>query len=102
MTAMRMVQMVPDQVIGVAAVRHGFVAAARTVNVSGIMAAAAVTRGAAVGVLGRYLDRVLVDVTLMRVVQMTLMKVVDMPFAAHRRMTAAGAVLMIMAGVLVG
>jgi hypothetical protein len=100
--AMLMMQVVAYTIIGVIAVRHRFVAAARAVDMRSIVTAAAVTRGAAVGILGRYSDYVLVDVTLMRVMQVTVVKVIDMPLVAHRRVAATGGVLMGVAGMLVG
>lgn len=101
MAAMLMMQMVAHTIIGVIAVRHRFVAATRAVHMRGIVTAATVTRGAAVGIFGGHSDHVLVKVTLMRVMQVTLVQVVDMPFVAHRRVAAAGAMLMGMTGVLV-
>jgi hypothetical protein len=99
-TAVLMMQMIVDSVIGVVAVRHRFMAAAGAVDMRGVVTAAAVTRGAALRVFSRDFDYVLVDVSLMRVMQMTLVEVVDVPLVAHRRMAAARAVLMRMAWVL--
>ena len=94
--------MVADTIIRVIAVWNRLVAAIRAVNMSGVVTAAAVTGGAVVRVLSRHLDHVLIDVVIVRVVQMTLMEIVDMPLMAHRLVTAAGAVSMRMAGMLVG
>jgi len=97
-----MMQMIADEVIGVVAVRHRFVAAARAMDVDGIVTGAAMTRGAAVRVLGRYLDDMLVDMTLVRVMEVTLVEVIDVAHVGHRRMTAASTVLMRMTGMLAG
>jgi hypothetical protein len=101
-TAVRMMQVVANPVIGVIAVRHRLMAAAGAVDMRGVVTAAAVTRGAAVRVFRRYLDHVLVDVTLVRMMEVTLVQVIDVARVAHRRVAAAGTVLMRMAGVLVG
>ena len=100
-TAVRMMQVIANPVIGVVAVRDRLVATTWAVDMGGVVTAAAVTRGAAVRVLGRYLDHVLVDVTLVRVMEMTFMQVVDVPLVAHRRVAAPGTVLMRMTGMLV-
>ena len=99
---MRMMQMVADTIVRMIAVRHRLVAAIRAVNMSGVVTAAAVTGGAAVRVLGRNLDHMLIHVIIMGVMQMTLMEIVDVPLMAHCLVTAAGAVSMRMAGMLVG
>ena len=94
--------MVADTIVRVIAVRHCLVAAIRAVNMSGVVTAAAVTGGAAVRVLGRNLDHMLIHMIIMGVMQMTLMEIIDVPFMAHCLVTAAGAVSMYMAGMLVG
>ena len=101
MTAVRMMQVVANPVIGVVSVRNRFMAAPRTVDMRGVVTAAAVTRGVAVRVLGRYLDHVLVDMTLVRVMEVTLVEVIDVARVTHRRVAAAGTVLMRMTGMLV-
>jgi hypothetical protein len=100
-TGVWMMQMVPDTVIGVGAVRHRLVAATRAVDMSSVVTAAAMTGGALIRVFGRYLDHVLVDVALVRMMQVTLVEVIDMARVAHRRVAAAGAMLMCMAGMLI-
>ena len=67
--AMRMMQVAGDQVVDVVTMRHGFMAAARTVLVARLVAAAGVVRRASVGIGGTHLDRVLVEVIAMRVMQ---------------------------------
>lgn len=101
-TAVRVMQMIPDTVIGVAAMRHRFVSATRSMDMSRVVAAAAVTGRAAIRVVGRHLDHVFVDVAVMRVMQMPLVQVIGMPVMPHGRMAAAGTVLVGMAGMLLG
>ena len=84
--AVRMVQPAVDQVVDVIAVRHGVVATARAVGVT-LMAAGRI--GVAVRMLGIDPDHVLIDVILMRVMQMAVMEVVHVTLVANRRMTAA-------------
>jgi hypothetical protein len=84
-----MVQVSVDQVIGVVPVRHGFVAAARTVSMHGVVPAAAMLRRAAIGVGRAHLDDVLVHVIFMRVMEMTIMKIVDVAVVSNRGVTTA-------------
>ena len=92
MAAVRVMEVAADVVIDVIAVRNRFVAAARAVNMTRRMTAAGMVRGAALGIVPGYFDHVLVDMTLMRVVEMIVVQIVDMSAVAHRRMAAAGAV----------
>ncbi len=102
MAGVLMMQVVANPVIGVIAVRHRLMAAAGAVDMRGVVTAAAVTRGAADRVFRRHLDHVLVDVTLVRMMEVTLVEVIDVGRVAHRRVAAAGTVLMRMTGMLVG
>jgi hypothetical protein len=93
-SAVGVMEMSIDEVVDVVAVRDGFVAAAGAVDVGGIVGSAGVLRGA----LGR-VDRgqsnaVLVDVTIVEVVQMTIVQIVDVVVVADGRMAAAGLVQM--------
>lgn len=74
MPAVRVVQMVLDQIIDMIAVRHRFVAAARSMHVPGCVPGAAVIRGAALRVGRGDLDHVLIDVIVMRVVEMPVVQ----------------------------
>ncbi|WP_199272356.1 hypothetical protein [Paraburkholderia acidisoli] len=96
--AVRMVQMPVDEIIDVIAMRHGFVPAARSVHMPGLMAARAVSTG--IGVLVANLDLVLIDVVAMRVMQMTVMQIVDVITMLDGRMAASRAVLVVMMGVM--
>ncbi len=92
MIAMRMMQASVNQIIGMMAMWHSLVPAIGTVDVIGIMAGAAA--GAGIGIGGADLNHMLVDMILMRVMQMTVMQVIDMIAMAHRGMTAILAMLM--------
>ena len=92
--AMRVVQVVLDEVVDVIAVRDGLVAAAGTVLVRGIVAGALVIGGAHVGMLGVHRDRVLVDVILVGMVQVTVVQVVGVVGVPDRGVAAARAVFM--------
>ena len=94
--AVRVVKMALDPVIHMVTVRHRLMPAARPVHMAGCMTAAAMVGGAAIGVGARHLDHVLVDVTLVRVMEMTVMQIVDVIAMAHGGMAAARAMTMVM------
>ncbi len=76
------------------AMRHGFVPAARTMDVSGIMRPANVLRRACVRVAAAYFDAVLVDVVPMHAVEMSPVQVVHMVAVANGLVTATRTVNM--------
>ncbi len=95
----RVVEMAIDQIVGVIAMRHGGMAAAGTVDVTGGVAGAAMVRRA-LGRVGRVdRDRVLVDVIAVEVVQVAVVQVVDVASVLDRDVAAAGAVHMIVSRV---
>lgn len=96
--AVRMVKVPGDAIIHVVAVRYRFMAAARAMHVAGLMPTAAVVGGAALRVLARHLDHMLVDMTFVRVMEVAIVQVVGMATMAHRRVSAAGPMLMSMIG----
>ena len=98
--AVRVMQMALDPVIHVIAVRYRLVAAARPVHMARLVAGAAMVGGAAVGIVARDLDHMLVDMLLMRVVQVTVMQVVDVAAMPDRLVAAAGAVLVRVLGMV--
>lgn len=94
--AVRVVQLAVDEVVDVVAVRDRVVAAAGAVDVVGGMSVGrlGVLRG-----VGRVDgDRVLVDVVLMRMMQMTVVNVVDVALVADGRVPAARAVHVVVVG----
>lgn len=72
MSAMGMVQMAVDQVIGVIPVGYGFVAAIHAMNVRAFVPGALVAWGTLLRVDRAHLNNVVVDVVSMRVVQVTI------------------------------
>ena len=88
MVAVLMVQATVDDVVGVIAVRYGFVAAAFSVN----MAGTGLHRVAAVGVGGVYIEAVFVVVAVVFVVQVAVVDVVDVIEVDHGRVAAVRAV----------
>ena len=92
--AMRVMQVVANAVIDVIAVRNRFVAAAGAVDMTRLMAAAAVVGGAPVGVVRGHVDHVLVDMIAMRVMQVAIVQIIGVAAVAYGGMAAARAVLM--------
>jgi hypothetical protein len=72
--AVRMVEVAGDQVISVVAVRDRFVAAIRTMGVIRAVPRAVVVRGAVVRVCRAHPYEVLVDVVLVRVMEVAVMQ----------------------------
>lgn len=72
MVSVGVVQVPANEVVRVVAVGHGLVPAACAVLVIERVIAAVVVTGAAVGVFGRHVDRVLVAVVPVHVVQMAV------------------------------
>jgi hypothetical protein len=97
--AVRMMKMAADAVVRVIAVRHRLMATAGAVDVARVMTAAAVVGSAAVGVLARYLDRVLVDMIFVRMVKVTIVQIVYVATVAHGRVSAARSMLVSVVGV---
>lgn len=95
MIAVRMVQMPIDEIADVVAVRDGFVATARTVNVTRFMTRAGVVRRAAIRVLLADLDHMLVHMVPVRVVKMPIMQVIDMVAVTDSGVPAIRAVDMV-------
>jgi hypothetical protein len=93
MIAVGMMQAPIDQVIRVIAVRHGFMPAARTVDMLAVVPARC--RLAAVRVGGVHRQGVLVVMSFMRVMQMAVMEEIDMPVVFDGGVAAAGAVLVL-------
>jgi hypothetical protein len=97
--AVRMMQVSLDQIIGVIPVRHRFMAAARAMAMSCIMAAAAVVRRAALGIVGAHFHDMLVDVILVRMMQMAVVEIIDVSLMSNRDVPATWSMNMGMIGV---
>jgi hypothetical protein len=96
--SVRVVQVAFDEIVGVVAVRDGVVAAVRAVAVARLMPLTAVLGCARVRMARVDGDVVLVDVPLVRVVEMAVVQVVDVPFVQHCRVPAVGAMHMLVVG----
>ena len=96
--AVRMVEVVVDEVVDVITVGNSGVTASLTVGVLGFVLSAVVPGGAAIGMCVIDCDDVLVDVPLVRMVQMSVVQVVDVVVVHHRDVPAARSVLMGMIG----
>jgi hypothetical protein len=94
--AVRVVQMPADEIVDVIAVRNGLVPAVGSVDVAGLVLCAGRT---AVRVLLVDGDQMLVDVALVRVMQVAAMQIIRMPIVADGDVAAVGPVLMVVAGV---
>lgn len=92
MIAMLMVQPPFDEVVDVIAVRHGLMSAARTVDVTGLVALMAVFRGAAVWIFVGHVDGVRHTMIAVRVVKLPIMEIVDVVAMPDSNVTASRAV----------
>jgi hypothetical protein len=87
---MNMVQAAINQPINMIAMRHRFVAAARTVDMAAHQAG-----GAAIGIVGGNRDHMFIHMIAVRVMQMPIVQIIDMAIVAHGGVAAAGAVNMV-------
>ena len=90
--AVRVVQVPRHEVVDVVAVGHGFVAAAGRVGVALLVARALVVGRASLGVRAPDLERALVNVPFVRVVQVAVVQVVDVVAVPDGDVAAARAV----------
>jgi hypothetical protein len=103
MLAVLMVQPSLDQIVGMVAMGHRLVATTRPVDVILAMSVGPLALVAAIRVLIGDFDHMLVDMVLMRVVQMAIVQIIDMSFMpngsvaafrpVHVRMIGVGLVL---------
>lgn len=97
--AVRVVQVSVDQVVDVIAVGNRFVAAAGSVLMLVLVLGGGVPCCAAVRVFVIDRDPVLIDVTLVRMVQMPVVEIVGVTVVADGEMTAVRPVFVVVAGV---
>lgn len=95
-----MVQMTIHEVVDVIAVGHRLMTATGAMHMVRVVPGALMRGGATVGVGVRYLDHVLVDVILMRMMQVSIMQVIGMTIVFDGRMAAARAMFVIVVGML--
>jgi hypothetical protein len=98
--AVRAVEVISNQVVGVTVVWHRLVSTSGSVLVLLVVFAAGVLRGAPGGIPVGGLDGALVDVALVAVMQVTVVQVVDMAGVLDGAMSAAGPVRVTMPLVL--
>lgn len=96
---MGVVQVSADEIVHVITVGDGFVPAAGTVRVSGLVASTGVARGADRGIGGVDVDHVLVHVVFVGVVQMPLVQIVHVVAVLDGKVAAVGFVVMAVVGV---
>jgi hypothetical protein len=100
MIAVRMVKMAVHEVIHMIAVGHCFMPATRAMHVSWLMSRAAVAWRAVVGICRAQFDHVLIDMIAMGMMEMAIVQIVHVIAMTNGGMTAAGAVQMIVIGVV--
>src|ERR1700761_8688805 len=93
MVAVGVVKVAVDQIVDMVAVRHWLVTTAWAMLVALRMAAAIVVRRAAIGIGSTHSDRVLVELILVRVMQVAVVEVVHVTLVPHRCVAAAGTML---------
>jgi len=99
MIAMWVMQVPLDEIVGVITVRHLLMTAIWSVLMAAGVRAAIMLGRTGRGVLSVNLDRVLVDVILVGMMEMTVVQIVDMTVVLDRGVAAIRAVSMIVAGV---
>jgi hypothetical protein len=96
----RVVQVAVDEIVDVIAMRHGLMPATGAVLMPRFVSLATMLGRAAIRVLRRHLDGVLIDVVAVHMVQVPIVQIVDMIAMTYRRVAAVGAVLMRVIGVM--
>jgi len=96
----REVQVAIDQIIHMVTVRHHFMPAAGTVDMAGIVTGTVVLRGTGDGIGCADGNHMLVNVPVMREVQMTIVQIINMPLMTYGCMPTVGTMLVGMIGVL--
>jgi hypothetical protein len=91
--AVRVMQMSVDEIVDVVTMRDGLMAAARTMDVVGLVRVAAVVRRALLGVLVGDLEAVLLDLAALLVVEVAIVQEIDVVVVLDRGMTAARAMV---------
>jgi hypothetical protein len=99
--AVHVVEMIADQIVDVPRMRYALMATVRTVHVSCGMAGAAVIRRALRAIGACCLDRVLVRVIAVRVMQVAVVQIVRMAVVLERRVTTGRSMRMRVPVVLV-
>ena len=98
--AVGMVQTACDQIVDMVAMRNGFVATARSVNVSGIMSAAVMVGRATIRVLVAHLNPMLVDMIGVRMMKMAIVEIIHMVPVPDGNVAATGSMRVAVIGVM--
>jgi hypothetical protein len=88
------VEMAGDEVVGVIAVGNGFVPAAGSVFVAGLVVLTGVTAGAVLGILRTHSDLVFINVVAVHIVHVPIVQKAFMPFMHDRGVATTFAVFM--------
>lgn len=96
--SMRVMQVAIHQIVDMIAVGNRLMAAPGTVNMVGVMPPTLVGRRTAIRIGITDLDHMLVDMILVRMMQMPIVKVVDMAVVLDSRVAAARAMFVLMVG----
>ena len=97
MTVVEVVQVAIHKIVGVIAMRDGFVTATRAVLVAGVMSTALMALRTLLRIRRRHAQLVLVDVIAVHAVQVAVMKIIDVISMLDARVAATRAVLVRMA-----
>jgi hypothetical protein len=100
MVAMRMMQVVINQIIHMVSMRHRLVAASWSMHVAWVVSGTAMLRSTLVGIRRGNLDDVFIDVVAMDMMEMPVVQIVDMAPMMDGCMPATRAVNMRMIGLL--
>jgi hypothetical protein len=92
MPVVRMMEMSAYQVIHMVAMRHCFVATPRPMGVPGFMRAAVVTGCALGGILSTHSDPVIINMTVVRMMQVSIVQVIGMAVMRNGGVAAIPAV----------
>lgn len=85
-----MVQVAVHQIVGVVAVRHGFMPAAGAVHMRFFMTAAVMPRRAQRRVIAAHRDAMLLNPSLPGVVQMAILQIIGVTLVLHRWVATVG------------
>lgn len=100
MVAVRMVQTTGDEIIDMIAMRNRFVAAARAMNVSGVMPGVAMVGRATIRIPVAHLNRMFIHMIGMRMVKMSIVEIIHVVAVSDGNVAAAGSMRVVVVGVM--
>lgn len=92
MSFVEVVEVAIDEIVDVVAMGHGFVSAARAVDMVSGVAGAGMAAGAGGGIGGGDFEGVFIEVAFVRMVEVAIVKIVDVTIVKNGGVAAAGAV----------